>query len=197
MGNWTEAAADLRGAAGPPGRNSWAHVDLLRLGLVKLVAVDREGYRAACDELVDLARRFPDPAIAHSEARLLTLQPNPSAGRPDRGVGTGRQGGGEGQRAAELAAPSARPSVGTGTFDPAVAELGEVRRLEADAREAVWDDLFLAIAHARARRGDEAKRLLGRAGRSIQRLENPGPFKPPATVWQTISGASWCGRRRT
>jgi WD40 repeat protein/tetratricopeptide (TPR) repeat protein len=182
-GKWAEAAADLRAAAGPPGRNSWAHIDLVRLGLVKLTAGDRDGYRAVCDELVELARRYPDPAIAHSAARLLTLQPTPG--------GTAML---ELARKAVARAGAPRSWRGTlgaamcrdGQLDAAITELAEARRLEAEARETVWDDLFLAIADARAGRRDEAKRLLADAERSIRQLQDPGPFEAAPTVWQTL-----------
>jgi WD40 repeat protein/serine/threonine protein kinase/tetratricopeptide (TPR) repeat protein len=169
-GDWKQAAADLQEAVerGTADWDVW-----YELALARVAGGDAAGYRAACAGLRKRFGRSSDTYNANTLAWICVLAPG-GVDDPAWAVGLARDRVGTDPRGAgwtdahlnTLGAALYR----AGRLEEAVARLKDA--IEAGRGEGLPQDwLFLAMAHARAGRDQEARKCLAHATQRIDRIE--------------------------
>ena len=155
-----------------------------RRALVCLQLGDGKGYRSACVELLD---RFGKTSRADVGARVVRVWALAAAPGLDPGQALPLA---ERMRASFPRSCTSHHSLGgllyrAGRFDDAVTRLTEAVKLHGnDGTPADW--LFLAMAHHRLGRADEARKWLDKASRWIEShwAAEPGPAARQSSSWQ-------------
>jgi WD40 repeat protein/tRNA A-37 threonylcarbamoyl transferase component Bud32/Flp pilus assembly protein TadD len=174
LGQWHKAGAELSRAVArrPVPPRVWRLHALLRLKLD-----DAAGYREVCAALLRRPGADSDPSLAREVAWLCALAPGGAADAArvvDLAEKAADLGPADGDGLACLGAALYR----AGRYEEAARRLHEAAVLRPGSPTTC---LWLAMAHARARRPDEAKTWLGRAARLLQ-PGGDGGAPAPATA---------------
>jgi tetratricopeptide (TPR) repeat protein len=174
LGRWAEADADFVVAI----ERRAVPIDWFAHALMRLHLGDMEGYRAACERMLEHLDESEDPSTAHAIADTCATAPEAVAdlGRP--------------VRLAERAMASDPKNWGyvetlgatlyrAGRYEEALVRLEESARLSGDQQGSVRGWLFRAMAHDRLGHTDEARRWLDQA---VGWIEREVPKRPEETA---------------